>query len=93
MFRGGSKTDGERDRREEALANTLMRISSILRATGDGKQALEADRTALEMRRRLLDRKPDDVTRQRNVASSLTAPVRVYRCWGRLGVWNCGVRD
>ena len=68
-----SKSDAERDRREEALANTLMRISSILRATGDGKQALEADRTALEMRRRLLDRKPDDITRQRNVASSLTA--------------------
>ena len=65
--------DSERDRREEALANTLMRISSILRATGDGQQALEADRTALEMRRRLLERKPEDVTRQRNVASSLTA--------------------
>ncbi|MBI2684775.1 MAG: protein kinase [Acidobacteria bacterium] len=68
-----SKSDTERDHREEALANTLMRISSILRATGDGRQALEADRTALEMRRRLFDRKPDDVTRQRNVASSLTA--------------------
>lgn len=68
-----SKSDADRDRREEALANTLMRISSILRATGDGKQALEADRTALEMRRRLLDRKPEDVSRQRNVASSLTA--------------------
>ncbi|MFN0103091.1 MAG: protein kinase domain-containing protein [Bryobacteraceae bacterium] len=68
-----AKTDTERERREEALANTLMRISSILRATGDGQQALEADRTALEMRRRLLDRKPADLTRQRNVASSLTA--------------------
>lgn len=68
-----AKTDAERDRREEAMANTLMRISSILRATGDAQQALAADRTALEMRRRLLDRKPGDVTRQRNVASSLTA--------------------
>ncbi len=68
-----SKTDADRDRREEALANTLMRISSILRATGEAQSALDADRTALEMRRRLLDRKPEDVTRQRNVASSLTA--------------------
>jgi len=68
-----SKTEADRDRREEALANTLMRISSILRATGDGQQALDADRTALEMRRRLLDRKPNDMARQRNVASSLTA--------------------
>jgi len=68
-----AKDAAERDRWEEALANTLMRISSILRATGDGQQALDADRTALEMRRRLLERKPDDVARQRNVASSLTA--------------------
>ncbi|MSV31652.1 MAG: serine/threonine protein kinase [Bryobacterales bacterium] len=69
----GAKENAERDRREEALANTLMRISSILRATGDGRQALEADQTALEMRRRLWDRKPEDMARQRNVASSLTA--------------------
>jgi len=68
-----AQNDTEREAREEALANTLMRISSILRATGDGKQALDADRTALEMRRRLLDRKPSDISRQRNVASSLTA--------------------
>jgi len=68
-----AKEETERDVREEALANTLMRISSILRATGDGLQALEADRTALEMRRRLFDRKPADIARQRNVASSLTA--------------------
>lgn len=68
-----TQNEGERDRREEALANTLMRISSILRATGDSRQALEADRTALEMRRRLLERKPDDQRRLRNVASSLTA--------------------
>jgi serine/threonine protein kinase len=68
-----AKDDAERDDREEALANTLMRISSILRATGDGQQALDADRTALAMRRRLLERKPADVSRQRNVASSLTA--------------------
>lgn len=68
-----AKDEGEGDRREEALANTLMRISSILRATGDVQQALEADRTALEMRRRLLERKPGNVARQRNVASSLTA--------------------
>lgn len=68
-----AKNEAESDRREEALANTLMRISSILRATGDGQQALEADRTALEMRRRLLERKPGDTARQRNVASSLTA--------------------
>ena len=66
-------TDADRDRREEALAQTLMRIGSILRATGDGRQALEADRTALEMRRRLLERKPGDIARLRNVASSLTA--------------------
>lgn len=59
--------------REEALANTVMRISSILRATGDGRQALEADRTALEIRRRLLNRKPTDPVRLRNVAVSLTA--------------------
>lgn len=65
--------EAEKERREEALANTLMHISSILRATGDGRQALEADRTALEMRRRLLERRPSDVGRQRNVASSLTA--------------------
>jgi len=65
--------DTDRDRREEALAQTLMRIGSILRATGDGRQALEADRTALEMRRRLHDRKPGDTSRLRNVASSLTA--------------------
>ena len=68
-----AKDAAERERWEEALANSLMRISSILRATGDGRQALDADRTALEMRRRLLERKPDDVSRQRNVASSLTA--------------------
>jgi tetratricopeptide (TPR) repeat protein len=68
-----TENDAERERREEALANTLMRISSILRATGDSRQALEADRTALEMRRRLLERKPDDQKRLRNVASSLTA--------------------
>lgn len=68
-----TENEAERDRREEALANTLMRISSILRATGDSRQALEADRTALEMRRRLLERKPDDQKRLRNVASSLTA--------------------
>jgi tetratricopeptide (TPR) repeat protein len=68
-----AKKEDERERREEALANTLMRISSILRATGDGQQAFDADRTALEMRRRLLERKPGDTVRQRNVASSLTA--------------------
>lgn len=65
--------DAERDRREEALANTLMRIGSILRATGDAQAALEADRGALEMRRKLLDRSPNSVPRLRNVASSLTA--------------------
>jgi non-specific serine/threonine protein kinase/serine/threonine-protein kinase len=68
-----ARNEVEIAKREEALANTLMRISSILRATGDGRQALEADRTALEIRRRLLQSKPDDTTRQRNVASSLTA--------------------
>lgn len=68
-----AKNDAVRERREEALANTLMRVSSILRATGDIQQALSADRTALEMRRRLLDRKPGDIARQRNVANSLTA--------------------
>ena len=63
----------EREQREAALANTLMRVSDIIRATGDNRQALEVDRTALEMRRRLLDRRPEALTRLRNVAASLTA--------------------
>jgi non-specific serine/threonine protein kinase/serine/threonine-protein kinase len=66
-------TEEDRDKREEALANTLMRTGQILRATGDFPKALELDRTALEMRRSLLNRKPADALRLRNVASSLTA--------------------
>jgi len=61
------------DRREEALANTLMRISSILRATGELQAALDADRSALEMRRKLLERAPSNPVRLRNVASSVNS--------------------
>lgn len=61
------------DRREEALAQTLVRIGAILRATGDAGMALQYDREALEIRRRLLDRKPADTERIRAVAASLTA--------------------
>lgn len=68
-----AKDEISRDRYESSLARTLMRVSSILRATGDLQAALDADRLALEMRRALLDRKPDSTSRLRDVASSLTA--------------------
>jgi non-specific serine/threonine protein kinase/serine/threonine-protein kinase len=68
-----TQNKAERDNREEALANTLMRISSILRATGDIEQAFETDKAALTIRKSLLERNPGSMLRLRNVASSLTA--------------------